>query len=107
MINQSIAKNIRLFLVKQKLFFNRGYGLIGCLGIGYLVAAKLQEQLIAYYQFRMSLFVMFPIGVLGVWLVGWLEYKLGFWQTESEFAWSINPAYKKLSDGIKKTEQSN
>ncbi len=53
----------------------------------------------------MSLFVMFPIGVLGVWLVGWLEYKLGFWQTESEFFWSINPAYKKLSDGIKKTEQ--
>jgi len=107
MITKPILKDLRLFLVRQKVFFNRGYGLIGCLGIGYLVAAKLQEQLIAYYHFRLSLFVMFPIGVLCVWIVGWLEYKLGFWQTEAEFGWSINPAYKKLADNIKKPEQND
>ncbi len=105
MIKLSTLKKVRLILVKQKVFFNRGYGLIGCLGIGYLVAAKLQEQLIAYYQFRVSLFIMFPIGVLCLWIVGWLEYKLGFWQTEAEFGWSINPAYKKLTKNIKSSEK--
>jgi len=94
-------KKIRLFAVKQKLFFNRGYGLIGCLGMGYLVASKLQEQLSSYYGFSMSLYIMFPLGVIAVWLVGWIEYKLGFWQTESEFTWEINPAYKKLTENKK------
>ena len=92
-------KKLRLFLVKQKVFFNRGYGLIGCLGIGYLVACKLQEQLIAYYDFRVSLLVLFPVGVVSLWILGWLEYKFGFFQEEMDFSWKINPAYKELQKG--------
>ncbi len=75
------------------------------MGIGYLVASKLQEQLISYYHFRLSLFAMFPIDILCVWFVGRLEYKLGFWPTEAEFGWSINLAYKKLTEHIKNPEK--
>jgi len=85
-------------MVTQRLLFMRGYGYIGSLGIGYLVASKLQEQLVAYFHMSISLMVLFPLGVLGVWIIGWMDHRFGFWQTEAEITWDVNPKQKRLTD---------
>ena len=94
----------REFIVQQKIFFNRGYGLIGSLALGYLVASQLQAQLLAYYSFHCSLFVMYPTGVICVWLLGLIEYKLGFFHTEQDYNWKNTPQAKELSDNLRKKE---
>jgi hypothetical protein len=95
---------IRLWLVRQKVFFNRGYGIAGSLGIGYLVAAQLQFHIEAYFGVRLHLWWLFPAGVSSIWLAGWLEFKLGFFHTENQFNWDHNPAYRKLADKMGEPE---
>ena len=97
---------VRSFLVRQRVRFMRGYGLCGCFGIGYLVAAKLQEQLAGYYEVSVHLRWLFPAGVGAVWLVGYLESRLGFWQEEQRFIWKNNPAYRELAGKGGKSRQN-
>lgn len=84
-------KALRSFLVRQKMYFHRGYGLVGCLGIGYLVANKLQEQLVLFYGLQIPIKTLFPIGVIGLWVVGWLEFKSGAWRDEAKINWDMIP----------------
>ena len=102
---QKMLARFRHFWVFQKVLFGRGYGQIGAFGIGYLVAAKLQEQLYAFWNLSIPLTILFPCGVLGVWFIGWLDCKLGLWETEAKISWEANRDQKALTDSLKITEK--
>ena len=87
------------FLVRQKILFGRGYSHIGALGIGYLVASKLQEQIYHYWELGVPLTVLFPLGVLGVWFVGWCDCHFGMWEAEARMCWEANPDQARLTKG--------
>ena len=84
------------WLARQKVYFNRGWGLLGCGSMAYLAAAKLQEQLADYYQISLTIWIPLIAFVGVVWLAGWLGYRMRYFQAEDEFAWRMNPTVREL-----------
>ena len=87
---------LKKFFVKQKIRFHRGYSYIGALGIGLLVASEIQERL-QNVGMNYPIMLLFPIGVFLVWFIGYIDFKVGLYENELEYAWKKNPAYKKLT----------
>ena len=94
--------NITKSFARNKIFFNRGYGLVGVFGVGYLVASRLQEHFMEWFNFSVPIKVLIPIGIFGVWFIGWLEWKLGFWAEEQRFSWQNNPEWKNREESSEK-----
>ena len=84
---------MRRSLVFNRLLFFRGNSIVSTLSLGYLTSSKLHEEFS-----RLPFLLIAGAGLIGIWLLGFLEWKLGFWQVESEINWEINPAQKKLTD---------
>jgi hypothetical protein len=87
-------------LIKHKLFFQRGWANVGCLGVAYLVAEKLQGQLLEYYGYAVPIKVLLPLGVFALWLIGLIDYAIGAWKADAEFIWEVNPKQKELTDAV-------
>ncbi len=98
---------MRAFFTRHKIYYQRGYSLIGTLGIAYLVATQVQAQILAHTGISISILWLIPTGVVGLWFVGMVEFRLGLLQSEQEFMWDENPAYtrlknKKTTHGVKR-----
>ena len=87
-------------VAKARLLFSRGNAFVGTICIGYLTTCKIHDQCLTRH-WDVPFFLIGGAGALGVWLLGWVEYKLGFWRAEAEILWDINPAQKKLTDALK------
>jgi len=105
----ALSKTLRSFIVKQRMRFSLGYGLLASFGIGLLVASKLQDIIKSFYGVAVPLKVLLPLGILILWLTGLLYHKLGFWAAELELSWSNNPKAEAVTDDIerKRREQEN
>lgn len=93
--SQSVPRgwSLRRSLVFNRLLFWRGNNIVGTLSLGYLTATKLHEQ-----HPKWPLLAIAGVGLLGIWCLGFLEWKLGLWRAEAEINWEINPAQKALTD---------
>ena len=86
--------NVKKFVAVQKYRFSQGYSWIGSLGVGFLVADALQR----HYPFQKTpLYVLFPVGVLLVWLIGFVAMR-GWYQEEMSYASLQNPVLRKIYD---------
>lgn len=90
--------SLRNAIIRQKIFFQRGHSYFGVFGVGYLVASQLSDHL-SRMGISVSVFVVFPIAVFIVWLIGRIEFAVGLFQEELRFGWESNPAYKNLTKG--------
>ena len=75
----------------------RGNAIIQTLCIGWLTTSKLYDQL-STCGIRVPLFAIAAAGLVVTYGIGWVENRLGLWQTEAEILWEINPKQKKLTD---------
>jgi hypothetical protein len=82
------VKTILRFVAINKLFFQRGWALIGNFGIVYLIASKLQEQLNSYYKISISIIILIPISIIATWALGWAEHQYGFFHAEQNFVYN-------------------
>jgi hypothetical protein len=83
------------FLVKQRILFQRGGGIITTPSLAYIVASLLQLQL-NDRGIHISLFVMLPLAAMIIWIIGYAEFKLRMYQMEMEWTWGINPVMIEL-----------
>jgi len=83
------------WLARQKQIFCYGYSCVGVIGIAYLVASKVRDD-IASMGIHISMIYLLPAGVFGLWLIGWIAFKVGVYGAEQAFTWEHNPNYQKL-----------
>lgn len=79
-----------LAVLKQTL--NYGKDWIMTVGMCYLIAGQLQNQLISKGIF-IPIAAILPIGVIGTWLIGYLSIKWGVYSEEQRFSWDRNPSW--------------
>jgi len=88
------------FLVKQRVLFQRGGGIITTPSLAYIVASMLQLQL-NDRGIHISLFVMLPLAGIVIWTLGYYEFKLRMLQLEMEWVSGHNPVMVELRKLIK------
>lgn len=91
--------NFQKLIAINKFIFNRGYSYIGTLGIGFLVASELQRHA-PFNEF--SLYLLFPIGVLSIWVVGVVDMKFKFYAEEAKYQTIKNPFWDDFKKELKK-----
>ena len=89
---KKILLSLRAWIVHQKIHFTRGYGYFGFLGMGYLVSSKLKEQL-REMGIDIPLSMVAPIALGFVWLLGYMDLRLGFFHDEISHQSKHSPAY--------------
>lgn len=72
----------------NKLKMQRGYSYLSTFGIPFLVARELGEVLP-----QLSWVFLFLAAVVGIWLIGHIDFKKGFWGNELEYAFKKNPEW--------------
>jgi len=87
--------SLRSWTVRQKIHFMRGYGYFGFVGMGYLVSAKLKEHLFEM-GVDVSMLIVGPAALLIVWLLGYLEIRLGFFHDEVRYNAKNSPAHQHI-----------
>jgi len=99
MINKEILNN-EGFEIKQIRFLKHRVGRqivlraklndISAFGIPFLVARELSR---IFTQF--SWIILFLVSMVGVWVLGHIDFKYGFWGTELEYSFKKNPEWKR------------
>ena len=79
------------FVSKNKLKMQRGYSYISMFGIPFLVARELSEIFIS-----VSWLFLFILAVVGVWTIGHVDFKHGFWSNELEYSFKKVSSCKKF-----------
>jgi len=75
---------------KNKLKMQRGYSYISAFGIPFLVARELSK---IFTQFNWI--ILFLVSIVGVWVLGHIDFKYGFWGTELEYSFKKNPEWRR------------
>jgi hypothetical protein len=87
---------IQKLVAMNKFIFNRGYSYIGTLGIGFVVASQLQTH--SPFD-KIPIYILFPLGTLGIWILGIMDVKFKFLEEEQKYATKKNPfSYVNLKD---------
>jgi len=89
------------FIGKQKFVFAVGYGYFGAMGMGFLVASKLQE----YYPFnRLPIYILFPLAIFGVWVIGFTSLRLKWYESEAKHTTKANPIWNEMHKKVTQDE---
>lgn len=71
----------------------RGYGYIGIPGMGLVIASALQKHLFA----DISLWLLYPLGMTVVWLMGMVDVHSRLFETETEIKTFHNPLLRETN----------
>lgn len=80
-----------------------GYGVVGVLGMG-LVIAKTVKDVLDAAGIVTHMRYLYPLGIFGLWLAGFLYDKLGFYSRESSYGCERNAYYEKHVKGSTKND---
>ena len=97
--SEEMINKLKRFIVRQRIFFMRGGGIITTPTLAYVAASTLQIQL-NDRGIHISLWIMLPIAAIIIWILGIIEYRMKLYQYEMEFNWNINPGVQALKDHI-------
>lgn len=87
---------IRLF-ARQKLTLMRGNGILNAPIIIFLFSAKMQEFLVNY-GWNISIWYLFPLAMMALWLTGLIEIKSGIMKEEGRMIIENTPQIQALFD---------
>ncbi len=88
MVTTTKAHKAKKFISLNKLKMQRGYGYISAFGIPFLVARELGEIFP-----QLNWILLFVVAVCGIWVIGHVDFKRGFWGNELEYAFRKNPEW--------------
>lgn len=74
-----------------------GYAAIGIFGMGLVIAKTVQDVIKPFIEIPM--YILFPLGVIGLWVAGFLYDKMGLYSNEMEYSSSRNTYYEKYLRG--------
>ncbi len=83
------------FISLNKLKLQRGYTYISAFGIPFLVARELGEVFP-----KLNWVFLFLSAVVGIWVIGHIDFKKGFWGNELEYAFTKNPEWMRKMGAI-------
>ncbi len=83
------------FISLNKLKMQRGYSYLSAFGIPFLVARELGE---IFPKFHWAF--LFLAAVIGIWLIGHIDFRKGFWGNELEYAFKKNPEWMRKMGAI-------
>ena len=98
MIKESLKKGGK-FISRNKIKMMRGYSYISVFGIPFLVARELGKMFP-----EIGWIFLFFAAVVGIWIMGHIDFKKGLWGNELEYGFTKNPEWIKLSERMKKLE---
>ena len=80
----------------------RGYSYINVFGIGFLVCQGLQQ-----YEFfaRIPIYILFPICVMGVWMIGYLDTRFKMLNAERQFEFLNIPQIEEIKQKLEEIEE--
>ena len=79
----------------NKLKFQRGYSYVSAFAIPFLVARELGEILPQFHWF-----FLFVAAIIGIWTLGHIDFKYGFWGNELEYSFTKNPEWERAMKKI-------
>lgn len=87
------------FVSRNKIKMMRGYSYISVFGIPFLVARELGKMFP-----EIGWIFLFIAAVVGIWIMGHIDFKKGLWGNELEYGLAKNPEWVKLLGRIEKLE---
>ena len=87
---------LKYVVSKEKIKFTRGYTYVSTLGIPFLVSKQLEVMFPSW-----NWVWFFIIAVVGIWIIGEIDFKKGFYANEAEFGLIYNPEFQKLKEKVK------
>lgn len=87
--------NIKKIISLNKIKMQRGYTYISAFGIPFLVARELGEMFPRFHWIFLFLSAM-----VGIWTIGHIDVKKGFWGNELEYSFTKNPEWIKKMEEI-------
>jgi len=89
-MSRELDRVLARLIAVQRVRFVRGYNWLGVFGIAFLVASQLQEHLVQYYQFHISIKVLVVLMAVVMWLVGLFDEKSGMLNEEQKHMYKNN-----------------
>jgi len=83
-----LKEKIGNLIAIHKVFINRGWGIIGVFGMG-LVVANTVQTVLNDHGVHISLFIIYPAGIIGIWILGIIEYAFKVPHYEQKFIWDM------------------
>lgn len=98
----------RPFLGKQMVRFSRGRWYAGMAQFIMILVLTIRsfdtKALIGISQFWVTVFA-FPIGILFMWLIGFIDDKYGLFRQQKEYNSQINPVLNRIDSRVRKIEK--
>jgi len=89
-LRAKISDKTKKAISLNKIKMQRGYSYVSTFGIPFLVARSLGELLP-----QLNWIVLFIIGVIGIWVIGHIDFKRGLYGNELELSFVKNPEWMK------------
>ena len=86
---------VKKFISLNKVKMQRGYGYISAFGIPFLVARELGE---IFPQLHWAF--LFSAAVIGIWIIGHIDFKKGFYGNELEYSLRKNPEWMRKMGAV-------
>lgn len=100
--NKSIFRKFRRWIIVQKYTLQRGYGHLNVMMLGVVCAASIKSILPGLINTFWKFVALVILGFMGLYLVGWLDKKLGFLHTENSYTTETNPLIMEVVNNVRK-----
>ena len=100
-MKKDILKKGGKSISRNKIKMARGYSYVSVFGIPFLVARELGKMFP-----EIGWVFLFIAAVVGIWIMGHIDFKKGLWGNELEFGFTKNPEWRKLSERVEKMEEN-
>jgi len=92
--------NLKRFLAINKWRINFGYTWIGTIGIGLVVCKTIQD--ISKQYIILPIWILFPLCVFTLWLVGYIVDKNKMYSEEMKYSTERNDFFREMREEINK-----
>jgi hypothetical protein len=100
-------QNFRKWIIEQKYTLQRGYSWANIPAMGIVVAGSIKGVLPGLFDKFWKFAILVVIGIIGLWLIGWIDKKWHFLHAEQDYATVTNPTLMEIIEANRKKEEAN
>jgi Sec-independent protein secretion pathway component TatC len=82
------------WLAIQRIRINNGYSVLGIFGIGIVIVESVQKLLLSM-SIAIPMYYLYPIGVICLWITGFIYDKCGLFSAEQEYISERNTYFQR------------
>jgi len=103
---KSKLRSIRKWLIIQKYTLQRGYGYLNVAMLGVVFAASIKTVLPGLIDTFWKFVILTILSFIGLYFLGWLDYKYKFLHDEMTYTTETNPLMMKVVDNVNKIDKT-